>query len=138
MGQTLSVVDQLLRERDDLVRRIRILALGLDLVGEVSQMLLEHTGIRGPMEMHETDDLRWMYTELAKAIYPERYEIHGEASFDLIRRATPDMLRAVAMLSDQTMHEHKDEPRKTDCTWLHANLVSRICRDELERRGIPE
>jgi hypothetical protein len=121
-----------------LVKQVRVLALGLDLIGEPSILLEERTGYRTCLEMAQTEDVAWVYEQLAKRINLERFIYQGEASYDFIRRAKPELLRAALMLAEATMEHHADGPLKTDCAYLRARLAATACVDELERRGISE
>ncbi len=110
---------------EKLVNQVRILALGLDLIGEVTNLLEERTGFRMSLEMALTEDVQWVYEQLAKRIHPEQFVYHGEASYDRIRNSTPEMLRAVIMIADAV-----------DSEYFH--FAAATCRAELDHRGIPE
>jgi hypothetical protein len=121
----MSTVEAALTAHDKLVRQVRILALGLDLMGEIANLMEEHTGYRTSLEMALTEDVQWVYEQLAKRIHPEQFIYHGEASFDRIRNATPEMLRAVIMIAEAWGDKFRTRAALT-------------CRRELERRGISE
>jgi len=124
-GARMSTVMDGITAHDKLVRQVRILALGLDLMGEVACLMEERTGYRTSLEMALNEDVQWVYEQLAKRIHPEQFVYHGEASFDRIRRATAEMLRAVIMIADAA-----------DSEYFHR--AAHTCREELERRGISE
>jgi len=121
----MSTVELGITAHDKLVRQVRILALGLDLIGEVANLMEEHTGFRTCLEMAQTEDVQWVYNELAALVHPEQFIYEGEASFDRIRRATPERLRAVLMIADAS-----EDP--------YYQRAAFTCREELERRGISE
>jgi len=110
---------------EKLVRQVRILALGLDLIGEPAILLEERTGYRTCLEMAQTEDVQWVYNTLAALVHPQQFIYEGEASFDRIRRATPERLRAVIMIADAS-----EDP--------YYQRAAFACREELERRGVSE
>lgn len=134
----MSTVVNLTDAHFHLVNQVRILALGLDLIGEPAILLEERTGYRSSLEMAQTEDVQWVYEQLAKRINLESFIYHGEASYDFIRRARPELLRAALMLAEQQMLNHADEPLRTDCVYLRARLAAVSCVEELERRGVSE
>lgn len=115
----MSTVMQRITAHEAVVRRVRALALALDLIGEVQQMLFDHAGYKTPLEMANTEDVRFVCEELEAKIHPHEYVYQGEASFDRIRNAKVSMLQAVILVAPES-------------------LGARQCREELERRGIAE
>lgn len=118
-------------ELETLERRIRFMARALPETSvlpavDLADIIQEVTGYRCQLcAIPNTDDMQAIYDRVRAQFHVNEYVVTGEASFDRVRRASDDMLRVIAWLSDLEQKPYE-------------NLAAHSCRFELERRGVAE